>query len=198
MKTVASTGSGSSVPSKRRARLGIILVFLAFFGPLGFATWLYFSGWQPSGTVNHGELMVPPGDVSDVALKTVAGAPLADVALTGLWSMVVVVSGTCAEECETNLYNTRQVRLALGKDRGRVQRFLLLNNGGPATDNGQWADQHPDLTVATLPESDFLAQPGYVLLVDPLGNMMMRYAPGYESKGILEDLKRLLKLSEIG
>ena len=39
---------------------------------------------------------------------------------------------------------------------------------------------------------------GSVWLVDPLGNLILRYPPGYQSRGLLEDLKRLLKLSKIG
>ncbi len=35
-------------------------------------------------------------------------------------------------------------------------------------------------------------------IVDPLGNLMMSYAPGSASKGMLEDMKKLLKLSHIG
>jgi cytochrome oxidase Cu insertion factor (SCO1/SenC/PrrC family) len=198
MKTVVSTEPPAPVPGKGRARLGIILVFLAFFGPLGLAVWLYFGGWQPSGTVNHGELVLPPGNVSEIGLRTPAGTALSEVSLTGLWSMIVVASGACMEACETDLYNTRQVRLALGKDRGRVQRILLLDSDGATSGDSLWTEQHPDLIVAALPAFELLAQPGYILLIDPLGNMMMRYAPGYASKGMLEDLKRLLKLSEIG
>jgi hypothetical protein len=35
-------------------------------------------------------------------------------------------------------------------------------------------------------------------LIDPLGNLMMSYAPDAKPKGLLEDLKRLLGLSQVG
>jgi hypothetical protein len=35
-------------------------------------------------------------------------------------------------------------------------------------------------------------------LIDPLGNLMMSYAAGAKAKGMLEDMKRLLRLSSIG
>ena len=37
-----------------------------------------------------------------------------------------------------------------------------------------------------------------VYLIDPLGNLMMSYAADVKSKGMLEDMKRLLRLSSIG
>ncbi len=98
----------------------------------------------------------------------------------------------------SDLYNTRQVRLALGKDMDRVQRILLLVGGHAATPPGGWKSAHPDLAVANRPPIEALSRPGDILLVDPLGNMMMRYADDYSAKGMLKDLKRLLKLSEIG
>ena len=43
-----------------------------------------------------------------------------------------------------------------------------------------------------------MVQPGEVLLIDPLGNLVMRYESGFVAKGLYKDLKRLLKLSNIG
>jgi glutathione peroxidase-family protein len=37
-----------------------------------------------------------------------------------------------------------------------------------------------------------------VYLVDPLGNLMMRYEPDDEPKGMIKDLERLLKYSGLG
>jgi hypothetical protein len=37
-----------------------------------------------------------------------------------------------------------------------------------------------------------------VYLIDPLGNLMMFYAADVKSKGMLEDMKRLLRLSSVG
>jgi len=39
---------------------------------------------------------------------------------------------------------------------------------------------------------------GYIYIVDPLGNLMMSYSPQAPRKALLEDLKKLLKLSHIG
>ena len=37
-----------------------------------------------------------------------------------------------------------------------------------------------------------------ILLIDPLGNLMMRFPLSDDPKGMLEDIKKLLKLSRIG
>ena len=39
---------------------------------------------------------------------------------------------------------------------------------------------------------------GRIYIVDPLGNLMMSYARNAPDKALLEDLKKLLKLSHIG
>jgi hypothetical protein len=77
---------------------------------------------------------------------------------------------------------------------------------------GELGAQHPDLVVAKLsaeqlallasvmPATDDtpLAQAGGIYIVDPLGNLMLRYAPGAPDRALLDDLKRLLRLSHIG
>ena len=111
------------------------------------------------------------------------------------------------------LYDTRQVRLALDRDMDRVQRVLIAGDG--CCDARFLHEQHPDLIairatpaatplLALLPELDEQgagprtprAPPVY--LIDPLGNLMMFYPAGAKPKGMLEDLKRLLRLSSIG
>ena len=52
--------------------------------------------------------------------------------------------------------------------------------------------------LAAFPEAQSAPGAGYIYIVDPLGNLMMRHAPAGAPKGLLEDLKKLLKLSRIG
>ena len=49
--------------------------------------------------------------------------------------------------------------------------------------------------VARFPTAD---APYSLYVVDPLGNLMMRFDTRGDPKGLLEDLKKLLKLSHIG
>jgi hypothetical protein len=43
-----------------------------------------------------------------------------------------------------------------------------------------------------------LAAAGRIYLVDPLGNLLMSYAPDAPDKALLTDVKKLLRLSHIG
>jgi hypothetical protein len=100
------------------------------------------------------------------------------------------------------------VRLALDRDMNRVQRVFVAT--GPCCDQNFLAQEHPDLlTVAAAADSPLLAAldaagpgtagaPGRIYVVDPLGNLMMWYSAAAQPKGLLEDMKRLLKLSHIG
>ena len=129
--------------------------------------------------------------------------------LTRKWTLLYVGPGACAERCKTELYNTRQVRYALNRDMDRVQRVFVAE--GPCCDLEFLRQQHPDLiTVRATPQalpmlallrlspSDDPAAAGRVYLIDPLGNVMMVYAADSRPKGMLEDLKRLLDLSQLG
>ena len=55
---------------------------------------------------------------------------------------------------------------------------------------------HGDPGNASAGDGDANTPPIY--LIDPLGNLMMSYAPDAKPKGMLEDMKRLLRLSHIG
>lgn len=199
----------SALTTKRLQLLGLIFLFV---GPLTVAAWLYYgdSGWRPGGSTSHGDLMQPAVPLPDVALRGPDGSALDTDALRGKWTLVYVGAGSCPDACKEALYNLRQVRLALGKEMDRVQRLFLYD--GACCDADFFAAQHPDLLLATaddearetllavFPVFDGVAPEaaGRSYLVDPLGNLMMSYSATTEPKGVLKDLKRLLRLSHIG
>jgi len=202
-------------PALRRQRRALIGLALLFFAPLALAFLLYYgTGWRPGGHVNHGQLIEPPRPLPATSLPRVAaegaaGAMTGPDLLTRKWTLLYVGSGACGQRCKTELYDTRQVRIALNRDMDRVQRVFIAQ--GSCCDVKFLHEQHPDLiTVLATPEADRLlallrisagddpASADRVYLVDPLGNLMMFYAPGARPKGMLEDLKRLLGLSQIG
>jgi hypothetical protein len=127
--------------------------------------------------------------------------------LKGKWTLLYVQHGRCDDECRRHLYDTRQVRLALDREMHRVQRVFIGDR-----DCCDWTElqaAHPDLIairasaaddplLALLPARADAVNSQRIYLIDPLGNAMMFYAPAVKSKGMLEDLKRLLSLSSIG
>ena len=206
--TEAATAQSAHDRRQRRILIGIALMF---FAPLAVCFYLYYGPghWRPGGSVNAGALIDPPRPVPALALPLLGGGSTDRNFLKGKWTFLLVASGPCAEECRRRLYDTRQIRTALDRDMGRVQRLLVSIPDG--ADPQFLREQHPDLTavraggetdalLARLQEggaANFTADPR-LYLIDPLGNVMMAYGANVKPKGILEDVKRLLRLSSIG
>jgi hypothetical protein len=182
----------------RRQRMLLVGLAVLFFAPIALSFYLYYghSALQPLGKVNRGVLVQPPRGLAVGALPT---------ASTGKWTLITVADGGCETLCLRQLYDTRQVRTALDRDMPRVQRVLVAI--GDCCDASFLTREHPDLAIVhAAPDAPLLlglrvdaATPaGRIYVVDPLGNFMMWYAPDAPPKGLLEDMKRLLKLSHIG
>ncbi len=192
----------------RRQRRLLVGIALIFFAPLGFSFYLYYGhhDWHPRGHTNAGELIQPARPLPEAALPLVgSGATRADF-LRGKWTFLYFQHDVCADACRMRLYDTRQVRIALDRDMNRVQRVLIADAG--CCDFAALHEAHPDLIIALtapadaalraqLPE-DAGSDAHRVYVVDPLGNLMMFYGPDAKAKGMLEDTKRLLRLSSIG
>ncbi|NND35738.1 MAG: cytochrome C oxidase subunit I, partial [Gammaproteobacteria bacterium] len=119
------------------------------------------------------------------------------------WSLIVLMDEGCAETCQAVLYETRQVRKALSRERDRTQRVMLIAGD---FDRATVELQHPDLIILTAESPAAQAvdaafaelDRAYIYLADPLGNLMMRFPRDTTMKEIHTDLKKLLKLSRIG
>ena len=204
-----------SVHDRRQRRL-LIALALMFFAPLGVSFYLYYGRgtWHPGGRVNAGDLIEPPRPVPSLALPLQSSGETAPDFLRRKWTLLYVEHGSCTERCRTNLYEMRQVRLALDRDMVRVQRVFIADDG--CCDLKFLHEQHPDLValrvspaaaplLALLPRrsggnagAGDAANAERIYLIDPLGNLMMSYAPDANPRGMLEDVKRLLRLSSIG
>jgi hypothetical protein len=187
-----------------RQRRLLIGVALMFFAPLGFSFFLYYGyGWHPGGHVNKGELIQPPRPLPPAALPLAGGGETDTQVLRHKWTLLYVQRGPCAEDCLRHLYDTRQVRTALDREMNRVQRMLIAD--ADCCDLQKLHEIHPDLvTVRSGPQAGPLlallpaANADRIYLIDPLGNLMMFYEPDSKPKGMLQDMKRLLQLSQIG
>ncbi len=182
--------------------VGIAVLFMA---PLALSFILYYGfgsiPFSPSGRLNHGELLQPVRPLTHVDLTLVDGSHPGGEFLRHRWTLLFVGEGNCDARCVQALHDTRQIRLLLNRDMGRVQRLFLAT--GPCCDLAMLKREHPDLAVArAAPHDALLAQlpgkAGDLYIIDPLGNLVMRYGPAASPKGLLEDLKHLLKLSQIG
>ena len=176
----------------RRMLLGLLALF---FLPLALAFYLYYgSSWRPVGLTSHGELITPT--------RTLPGE---EPALKGTWSLVYIGKGDCDAACRTALVFARQTRLSLNQDMKRVTRVFLVT--GDCCDRQYLQAEQQGLKVVEVPDaahSPLLAafpaaeQASSLFIVDPLGNLVMRYDVRQNPKGLLSDLQKLLKLSHIG
>jgi hypothetical protein len=208
METTADELQAQWIRRRRRGRLTLILLILVFALPLAIATWLYHNPqvWTPTTFTNHGELMDPPRPVEPFSLVEVSGEPFGVAQLRGYWTLLHVGNATCDPTCEQALIKTRQLRLALGHDIDRVQRVYLSTEAPGRAIPGPTLDEHPRLRLVTgdrqalAPIMGLLGEDavGDIFLLDPLGNLVLRYGPGVAATGMFRDVKRLLRNSRIG
>lgn len=169
-------------------RFKVAGIFLVCAAPFILGWLAYEFRWGAGSAANYGELIAP---------RALAG-PLAP--LRGKWVLVTLDAAPCGAACERKLYTVRQLRRAQGKDAGRIERLWLITDGGKpapplvtALEDSRIAPAGPDL-VGAFP-GDPLA---HIYLVDPLGNLMMRFPPDPEPSKVIKDLQRLLKYSRFG
>ena len=178
------------------------LLLIAVFAVPVIAAYLAYFGWRPAGHTNYGELIaVTPLQQTTGALHD--GTPFDLNVLQGKWVMLHVGPAACDADCAQQLYLMRQTRIAQGKEQFRIERLWVLTDGG-APDPVLLQD-HPGLHVWRPAEAAFVEQfpatrdRAYpIYLVDPLGNLMLRFPAVPDPKGIMKDLKLLLKASQIG
>jgi hypothetical protein len=181
-----------------RAKLALIAGLFAL--PIA-ASLTVYRFFPPEPTANYGELILPPQSLVEDALSRPGGTAFRFRELRDRWILVASDSGACDAQCAAKLHLMRQVRVALGRDATRVARVFVADDGlapGPSV-----LEPLEDLVVAVTPRG--LAIPAgaandraHIYLVDPHGNVMMRWPSQPDFRGVLKDLVRLLKASQIG
>lgn len=183
------------------SRTKFLLLVGVFVVPV-IAAYLAYFGWRPAGHKNYGELIAvaplqqtqgqgPDGEAYDLGQ------------LKGKWVMVHLGPAACGEDCQRQLYLMRQVRTAQGKHQSRIERLWVLTDEG--VPDAALVQAQDGLHVWRPEAAGFTAQfpaPGdpadHVYVVDPLGNLMLRFPANPDYKGMMKDLKLLLKASQIG
>lgn len=216
----------TSLPNKRRRNLWPLWAVLAVTLAPVIASYTMYYGVKPEGRVNYGDfvepqvtlntlpitpVLTPKGESAFMVLQSQTKAPKPLQQLgdwDGRWLMLHIGPAACHEACRQELWLTRQIRLTTGRERERVERLWILTDEGTpdpaiiAEHEGLWvvrlgkrADQdvlvENWLSVATRSSSN-------IWLVDPLGNLMMRFPDNPDPNGIKKDINRLLKASRIG
>lgn len=182
-------------------RIKLIMLFAVFAAPL-VAAYLAYYGLRPAGHSNYGDLFKAT-PLQQTEGKTLDGHPFNLDALHGEWVMVHVGPAHCDADCARQLFLMRQVRIAQGKEQSRIERLWVVTDGGMP--DAALLQAHSGMHVWRPAAADFVAQfpaaqnrADHIYLVDPLGNLMLRFPAQPDFKGMMKDLKLLLKASQIG
>lgn len=184
------------------SRLKLLGLALAALLPV-IASYLLYLFWVPERHANYGELLQPT-PIPMTALPLVEGDdPFGFAELRGRWVLVAIGSGSCPAACEQRLWAMRQVRLAQGKHAPRVERVWLIDDA--TLPQPRLRDAYAGTRMVRANGSGLLnafpargSNRNHVYLVDPLGNLIMRYPAALEPKAMIKDLGRLLKYSRTG
>ena len=158
--------------------------------------------WQPQGGMSYGEL-IPARALSDPPLRHLDQRVFRLSELKGKWILLQLDQADCAAACRAKLYNMRQVRLAQGREMERVERVWLVLDEAPL--ETQLMREYDGTRLLRAGGSPLLREfpppggvRGYIYLIDPLGNLMLRFPEDADPGRMHKDLARLLKASRIG
>ena len=199
----------SELPSaesrRHRSRSKLYLVIAICAAPVIASYYAYYFV-RPEARSNYGELVEPQRPMPALHLKSLDGRPFDAAELRGKWLMVMVAGGGCPADCADRLYHLRQVRLTTGKDRDRVLRVWLIPDAAPLpTTLIREYDGTAMLRADGAEVAAWLSDPSApqryrerIYMVDPLGNLMMRFPVDADPNRTKRDLAKVLRASRIG
>lgn len=202
--SMPSLNTPGAAANTRSGRWKMIVVLLVCASPV-VASYLAYYVFKPEGRRNFGELIDPQKPLPAIATTSLDGTTGQLTALKNQWLLLSVSGGACDTRCEQNLYLQRQLRESLGREKERLDRVWLVNDETPIrpallpalvsatvlrvapVDVGQWLQAAPGKRIQD-----------HLYLVDPLGNLMMRFPAEMDAESAAKakrDLDRLLRAS---
>ena len=189
------------VTPRTRNRLKLVGIGVLAALPV-IASYLLYWSWTPERHTNYGTLL-EPHPLPQMRMRTLNDEPFDFEKLHGRWILLATDGGKCGPRCQLQLWKMRQVRLAQGKEMNRVERVWLIDDGEKPdaailqAHTGLWVVNAPAQAItAALPAERSSRE--HVYLIDPLGNLMLRFPRDAEPKQMIRDLARLLKYSRSG
>ena len=192
---MAAATSPLDVPDRRkpRGRLQLLLILFVVLGPMILATSMYkLKFWVPEGRSYHGVMIGNGEGRADIGID----------AQDERWQLLVSAPGACAEECQQLVYLARQIQVGLGRDASRASHALAAAQPLGADYQALLGREYPQLQRYPLDAQRYIQKVGdtapQLWIVDPHGNLVLRYDAKVKGKHVLDDLRHLLKLSNIG
>ncbi len=203
-----------STEHKTNNRVTLIAFLTLFTLPVALAWIAYFSGWYDElDSTNKGQ-WVKPVLMFEEFSPVYGSDGQAVVIMPGeTWKLVYpALVQDCQDNsgdsiCHLNLFLIGQVHLALGKESNRMERQMF--NGTAKYTEAQYNAVTQRFLGLRVVNSNFestdLLSSDYVYIIDPVGNIILKYpivkskdAVPLKGKDILSDLRKLMKLSRIG
>ena len=200
--------------NQQRSRWKLFAVLAVCASPLIASYFTYYVIKPKGGVTNYGALIDPRQyPIPAMASTTLDGKPAKLEDYKGKWIMLKVGPSDCQQECQDQLFAMRQLRTMQGKEMERIERVWLITDDQPLetmllrVNDGTHMLRAPAATLQKwLPLEEGAADRAadHVYLIDPLGNLMMRFPKGAVSsdiekvKRVHKDIAKLLKASAIG
>jgi len=194
---------------KKNGRTELLLLIMLFAAPV-IGAWLIFNYTNigKGDSNSYGELVEPPVAIPKTALYSLTNGAI-EGELHGKWSLIYILPTKCEQACQQKISMLKQLKSSLVQNSDRLQ--LIVAHNAPA-EKFDGAGMPPDFNWGNVLVLSFMRfydlaskgngflkpDAGEFLLVDPAGNIMMRYTVDSEGSGILQDIKRLLRYSRAG
>jgi hypothetical protein len=183
----------------------LYILFAISLAPIAASYYAYFVS-PPQARTNYGTLVEPQRPVPDLAATQLDGSGFDLRALRGRWVFVIVDSARCDDRCAAKLLHMRQQRTMAGKEMHKIERVWFVTDKGPiapqlisAYEGTQIAraDEHALKSFLELPADAGTSLRDHIWIIDPLGNLMLRWPRDPDPKGTKADMDRLLKAAAI-
>lgn len=188
----------SNIPDRKKTRRMLLLLGAISLAPIAGSLLLYYF-WKPQSFTNYGEL-IAVAPLAGLTIPARDDKPFRIDELRGNWVLLMADSGNCDDYCQSKLYVMRQIRLTQGKDRERIERVWLIPDGvrPPPAIEVEYQGTRPILLVT----GDFLARlpasgspRDHIYVIDPFGNLMMRFPRNVDPQRMKNDINKLMKIS---
>lgn len=195
----------SDQAKNKKAKLTLVAIIVVSVLPIAAAYFMFFTGiGVPDHTVNKGQLLpkaIPLEEIVEAEFYN-------ELNQSKKWRLLVPIPKQCADQCQKNLYTTRQVHIRLGEKGLRLERIAANLNGAEGESYLESIrSEHPKLKTFTVDKQSWnrwveqtgltlnMQQEHYYFLVDQESFAMMAYTNKQHGNDLLKDIKRALKHS---
>lgn len=194
----------------RKGRFKMVLLLLFCASPVIASYFTYYVIRPSGGQTNYGTLIQPQRPIPEqLQMTDERGVQQPLTAFKGKWLLMTVNGSACDEACVERLFLARQTRTSQGTERERVVPMWLITDDGTVDPKlaAAYNDQRsamrfvrvsPAALAEWLPVESGGDIRNHLFLVDPIGNLMMRFPPHADPAKVRSEMIKLLKYNRVG